>query len=112
MATITLNIYKKDNKKEIAKTYTAEGYELMLGTVDDFLAIFDPDKLGDNIAIAKMILEAYGQIKPLLLDVFPELTDEEFRQIKINELVNVIGELGVAVVETFNELRKGNQKRA
>ena len=112
MSQIKLNIYKGTNKKEIEKTYTVEGYDLMLGTIDDFLAIFDPEKLDNNIEIAKMIVKAYGQVKPLIMDVFPELTDEEFRNIKINDLVLLIGQLGTAVVESFDELRKGNLKRA
>ena len=37
-----LNIYKKENgKKVIAKTYEAETYDLMYGTVEDFLNLID-----------------------------------------------------------------------
>ena len=64
MANITLNIYKAENKNQIEKVYTAEGYDLMLGTVEDFMQIIDVDKLNDNKAVVQMVMKGYGQIKP------------------------------------------------
>ena len=34
-----LNIYK--NQKEIEKTYTIDDYDIMYGTVEDILSVFD-----------------------------------------------------------------------
>lgn len=108
MATISLNVYKKDSKTEVEKTYQVEGYELMLGTVEDFMAIIDIDKLGNNIEAAKMLLKCYKQLKPLLKDIFPELTDDEMRCVKTNELVETFKQVGAAIVEGFGVLKQGN----
>lgn len=108
MATIELKIYKKDSKKEIEKTYSVEGYELMLGTVEDFMNVIDIEKLGDNIEAAKMLLKCYKQLMPLLKDIFPEVTDEELKRVKVNELVETFMQLGKAIIEGFNVLKKGN----
>ena len=35
MATLSLNIYAADDRNKIEKTYTAESYDLMFGTVED-----------------------------------------------------------------------------
>lgn len=107
MANITLNIYKAENKKQIEKVYTAEGYDLMLGTVEDFMQIIDVDKLNDNKAVVQMVMKGYGQIKPFLKDVFPELTDAEFKRIKVSDLVRTITQIGTAVVESFSVLKTG-----
>jgi hypothetical protein len=107
MANITLNIYKADNKNQIEKVYTAEGYDLMLGTVEDFMQIIDVDKLNDNKAVVQMVMKGYGQIKPFLKDVFPELTDTEFKRIKVSDLVRTITQIGTAVVESFSVLKTG-----
>lgn len=108
MATIELKIYKKDSKKEIEKTYSVEGYELMLGTVEDFMNVIDIEKLGDNIEAAKMLLKCYKQLMPLLKDIFPEVTDEELKRVKVNELVETFMQLGKAIIEGFDILKKGN----
>ena len=107
---IKLNIFGED--KQIAKTYTAEGYDLMMGTIEDFMEIIYVENLNDTTAVAKMVMKGYKQIKPLMKDVFPGLTDEEFRQIKINNLIEVIVSLGAAVIENLGILKQGNSQRA
>lgn len=107
---IKLNIYKG---KKIEKTYTATSYDLMYGTVEDFINIIDIDKINDEIAVAGMIVKGFGQVKPLLMDVFEGLTEEELKNAKIKELVTVIIELGKGVLEDFGYMIDSkNSKRA
>lgn len=108
MATIKLNIYKKDNKNEIEKTYTSESYDLMLGTVEEFMQIIDIDKIGDQKEVAIMVYKCYGQIKPLLKDIFPGVTDDELKNVKIKELVPVIIEVCSSIMESLDLLKSGN----
>lgn len=103
MAEITLNIYGAG--KEKIKTLTASGYDLMMGTVEDFMQIIDVDKLNDNMEVAKMVLNGFSQLKPLLKDVFPEMTDEDFKGIKIKELTSTIMQIGTSVVESLRVLK-------
>ncbi|MBQ8824113.1 MAG: hypothetical protein IJZ64_02670 [Ruminococcus sp.] len=84
---LKLNIYK--NNKEIEKTYTANEFDLMWGTVEDFLNIIDIDKVDDKTAIQKIILSILPQIKPLLKQIFPGLTDSEIRCTKAKELIPI-----------------------
>lgn len=107
MATISLNIYSKENKQKVAKVLKVDGYDLMMGTVEDFVSIIDVDKLNDKIEVTKMVLKGFDQIKPLLMDIFPELTAEDFRNIKVNELVVTITQIGHAVVESMGVLKSG-----
>ena len=109
---ITLTIYKQGSKKEIEKTYEAEGYDLMLGTVEDFMQIIDVNKMGDSMEVAKMITKGYGKLKPLLKDVFPEVTDEELNRTKVAELVKTIMQIGLAIGDSLKELKSGNLQRA
>ena len=91
---LRLNIYKKQN--EVEKTYSANTYDLMFGTMEDFIEIIDLDKLSSNknedfvSAIARLVTEGMGQLKPLFLDVFEGLTEEELRRTKVNELVTIV----------------------
>lgn len=108
MAKISLNIYQEKNKTKIEKTYEAEGYDLMLGTVEDFMEIIDIDKLGNQTEVAKMVVKGYSKIKPLIMDIFPELTDEEYKRVKVSDLVRTIIQLGTAVVESLDLLKSKN----
>jgi hypothetical protein len=110
MATLKLNIYK--NQREIEKTLEAESYDLMFGTVEDLLQIFDPDSLTDNVKIAEMVFKYFNELKPLLMDIFPELRDEDTRNIKIKELVPLFVTVCKNVAEDFKYLIPGNQQRA
>lgn len=105
MATIKLNIYDKNDKTKVEKTLEAEGYELMLGTVEDFMDIIDIDKLGDQKEVAKMVIKSYSQLKPLIMDIFPELQNDEYRRIKVTELVRVVVQIGTAVVENLDLIK-------
>ena len=105
MASIELNIYKAGSKTEIEKTLEAESYDLMLGTVEDFMEIFDVDQLGNNVEMAKMVLKGYNQIRPLIMDVFPELTADEYKRVKVNDLIRTIVQIGTAVVENLDYLK-------
>lgn len=107
MATISLNIYKNDNKNEVEKTYTVEGYDLMLGTVEDVLQVIDIEKLNDKQEITKMALKCMKKIKPLLVDIFPGVTDEELNRVKVKELIEVIIDVCAATAETLDLLGQG-----
>lgn len=108
MGEIKLNIYREGSKTEIEKTHTADGYELMLGTVEDFMSVIDIDKLDDNMAVAKMVCKSMAKIKPLMKDIFPGLTDEEFKRVKVNDLVRTVLQVGASIVENLNTLKAGN----
>lgn len=104
---LKLNIY---NKKEIEKTYTAETYDLMFGTVEDLLDLINLDKMktGSDEELIQIVSEAVmkgmGIIKPLIKDIFDGLTDEELRNTKTAEIAQVLVEV---VKYTINEISKG-----
>lgn len=88
MSTIKLNVYK--NKKEVEKTYEVEGYDLFYGTVEDFIKVIDVDEINDDVEIIKMVIGCLDQVKPLLLDIFEGLTEEELKRTKVKEIIPCI----------------------
>lgn len=105
---LKLNIYEK---RKIIKTYTAETYDLMFGTVEDLLNVIDIDNIqaGDKTelikAVAKVLAHSMDIVKPLLKDVFDGLTDEELRNTSIKEIVDVLSNI---VTYSINQITKGN----
>ncbi len=105
---LKLNIYEK---RKIIKTYTAETYDLMFGTVEDLLDVMDIDNIqADNRtellkAVAKVLAHSMDIVKPLLKDIFEGLTDEELRNTKISEIVDALSNI---VTYSINQITKGN----
>ena len=106
MAEITLKIYDRETK-EIAKTYTVDSIDLMFGTVEDILNVIDIDKLGDQTEVAKMIVKGWKQLKPFLKDVFPGLTDDDIKGVKINEMIPVFIQIFTGITENMGVLING-----
>ncbi len=105
---LKLNIYEKKN---IVKTYTVETYDLMFGTVEDLLNVIDIDNIqaGDKTelvkAIAKILAHSLDIVKPFLKDVFEGLTDDELRNTKLKEIIDVIANI---ITYSINQITKGN----
>ena len=106
MAEITLKIYDRETK-EIAKTYTVDSIDLMFGTVEDILNVIDIDKLGDQTEVVKMIVKGWQQLKPFLKDVFPGLTDDDIKGVKINEMIPVFMQIFAGITENMGVLING-----
>lgn len=112
MSEIKLEVCRADDKSVVEKVYTAEGYDLMMGTLEDFVSIIDIDKLDDNKEVMKMIIKGYKQLKPLIQDVFPEMTSEDWRNVKLTSLVETVVDIAFAVMDTMEILKSGKRTRA
>lgn len=108
MANIKLNVYAKDSKKIVEKTYSTQSYELMYGTLDDVINTIDIDKVGNKVEFARMIIGCFGKLKPIIKDIFPEITDDELKRIKVAELVPMFTEVVKAITENIGLLNEGN----
>lgn len=108
---IKLHIY---NKKDIIKTYTADTYDVMFGTVEDLISLIDLDDIRtiDDIAliriIGNLVMKSFDIIKFLLKDVFDGLTDEELKNTKVSEIISVLIEI---VKFTTIQALKGNNSK-
>lgn len=108
MSTISLNIYFAEDKNKVEKTYTAESYDLMLGTVEDLMQLLDVDKMTDNMAITRMVVKGYGKLKPFIKDVFPGVTDEELQRVKVKELIPTFVQIFASIVDDLDLIKTGN----
>lgn len=108
MATLKLNIYSAEDKQKIEKTYTAESYDLMLGTVEDIMQLIDVDKMTDNKAITAMVVKGYSKVKPFIKDVFNGVTDEELNRVKVKELIPAFIDICKSILEDMDILKSGN----
>ena len=105
-----LTIYER---KQPVKTYTAETYDLLFGTVEDIADAMNIDNLktGADVEIIQMAVSLIRNnmdlVKDLLKDIFDGLTDEEIRKAKVREIAGVLLEV---VKFTIAQLKMGESK--
>lgn len=108
---LKLNLKKKG---KIYKTLTASTYDLSLGVCEDLIHLL---KIGehngadkDSIPVSeiiKIIAGNYQQIIEILHEVFPDLTDEDRRNITIFDMKDIIIGIGK---DTWTRLSNFNRK--
>ena len=91
---LNLNIYRG---REVEKVYTADEYDILFGTVEDLVNLIDVDSLtggktdADFVgAVAALLKGGIGSVRSLLKEIFPDVTDEELKRVKMRDVVNIL----------------------
>lgn len=104
-----LNIYEK---KQVIKTYEADAYDLMFGTLEDVADAVKLDDLksGSDVELLKMIgnlvLNSMSTVKDLMKDIFEGITDEELKNVKVSEIAVVLLDVVKFTIAQLNLLPK------
>lgn len=111
---LKLNIY---NGNEIEKTYTAQSFRLSTGVVRGIIKFIDVDKfildgkINEELAVIeafKIITKSFESFIQILLDLFPEASEEEINRTDMMEVAQVIVK---AVMEAFSSLNNIASKK-
>lgn len=118
---IKINVY---DKSQVIKTYTVNDFDLSMGTIEEVVEVFDldnlatllksnksTDKVGLIEAVGRMVQGSFSTTKNLLLEVFPEMTEEEFKKTKLKEVILVIKNLimySISVIGLANSSTEKN----
>ena len=117
MSTISLNIYRRNpetKRRELDRVVTAETAFLPFGPVQDLLEAIDietvvgllkgqkvEDKTAVATSLAPAIMSATKEITPILLDTFPDVTEEEIRMCDTGEICRVVVDILAMAVKTM-----------
>ena len=98
---LKLNIYDKTGKS-IVRTAESDTFDLMFGTVMSLMELLKIEDMDDQLELLKIVAGAYDEITGVLSAVFPDITPNEWKCIKVKELMPVILDIAKsAVSETF-----------
>lgn len=86
---LILKIYD-DKGKNIIKTYESSQYDLMFGSVMSLMDLLQIESLDDQLQLLKVIHGAWSEVKDVLSGVFPEATEDDWKHVKVKELLPII----------------------
>lgn len=90
---LTLNIYDASGK-EVVKTVKSNTFDLMFGTIVKLMDLLKIENVDNNLEILKMIYGAWNEIKEVLSTVFPDVSEDDWKHVKVKELIPIIIEIG------------------
>jgi hypothetical protein len=98
---LVLKIYD-DSGKNIVKSYESKTYDLMFGTVMKLMELLKVEDMDNQVEMLKTIYDAWEEIKTVLAGVFPEATDDDWKHVRVKELLPMILEIAkFSVAEMF-----------
>lgn len=109
---LKLNIYEKGI---VVKTHEAETADILYGTVQDLVEIVDIEKVSDLenkeslLELAKTVVKVLPLVQPFLKEIFPDLTDEELRKVKVKELIPLVVDIVKYSFEQIVDLGDSNE---
>lgn len=89
---LILKIYDEKGQN-IIKSYESTTYDLMFGTVMSLMNLLKIEDMDDQMELLKTVYNAWDEIKTVLSGVFPDATEEDWKHVKVKELLPMILEI-------------------
>lgn len=85
---IRIKVYDDDDK--VIKQVEARIVDIRMGTIMKLFALAGIDEVEDMASMLKMVSGAWGSLTKILGKIFPDMTDDDWDGVKINELLPVV----------------------
>lgn len=109
---LKINIYEKG---QVVKTHRTNDYEVELGICEDLVQILHLEKFTEetlkDISVSEVvntIIYNFDKFIELLHEIFPELTEEERRHIRLTELKDLFVNLAKYTINNLFNLSRKN----
>lgn len=111
MEELKLNIYADDGKT-LEKTYTAKDYNVSFGVVRRLMKLLNLEKMSSKADVLKVIVNAWGELEKVLSGYFPDVQDDEWDRVSMNEIVVLIIDIATNIVSKVGSVpTDGTQKK-
>lgn len=117
---LKLNVY--NDLDEVVKEYTRQSYSIRMRQLKNIITTFNLDKLATLLTakeksenaklvevVSDFVLKSYEQVQELMLDVFPEMTEEEYLDTHVDEVVKVVINLAKYAFNTIGIAGNGSK---
>lgn len=97
---LILNIYDKTGKN-VERQVVGETYEIMFGTIQEIMSLLEITEDTDQWTLLKKVSGLYNELTNVLDGVFPGVSADEWKRVKLKELISLLLEI---FKTTFTEL--------
>ena len=95
---ITIKIYNE--KGEVTKEASAKPLDLRFGSVRKIMEILNIETAGDTYDLLKTVYNAWDEVTGVLGECYPEITPEEWDNVRMKELLPaIVGIVKAALAE-------------
>lgn len=99
MDNLTLNVYDTDDN--IIKTCEAQFVELRFGAIRSIMKLLKVDQIETNLELMEAVYGAWEQLTGILGKCFPDMTDADWDNVKMSELMPVVVSI---LKQSFNKM--------
>ena len=100
---LKLNIYAKDGKT-IEKTYISKDYNVSFGIIRKFMKLINIEKMEDKMEVLNLVMGAWEQFETVLSGFFPEVTEDEWDRVSLEEIVDLIIDIAMSIVSKIAKI--------
>ena len=94
-----LTIYDGDGNE--VRTEEAQMIDIKFGTIRGLMKILNIEKVSDTPELLGMMIEVWDELVKLLSYIFPNITDDEWDNVSINELLPLVVDV---IKASFNKM--------
>jgi hypoxanthine phosphoribosyltransferase len=94
-----INVY--DENDNVIKTSEATEATIKFGAIRSLMKLLNVDDINDTGELLKTIYKAWEELTKILSKCFPDMTDEDWDNVKLNELVPVVVQI---LKDSFSEI--------
>lgn len=84
---LEINVYDDDD--QVIKKVKANTVDLRFGQVSAIIELVNVESINDSGELLKTVHGAWKQLRKILSKVFPDMTEEDWENVKISELLPV-----------------------
>ena len=96
-----INVY--DDNDNVVKTCEATEATIKFGAIRSIMKLLNVDDIDDTGELLKTIYKAWDELTKVLSKCFPDMSDEDWDNVKLNELVPVVVQI---LKDSFSEILK------
>lgn len=85
---LTLNVY--DDEDNIVRTEEARFIDLRFGTIRSLMQLLKVEDVTDTAQLLKTVYSAWEQVTGIMSKVFPAMTEEDWENVKLSELLPLL----------------------
>lgn len=90
MKDLVINVYDKKDKSKIVKTVEAKPADLMFGSIRSIMKLLNIDDINNTAELLETVYGAWNQLTDILNTCFPDMKDEDWDNVKLQELLPVL----------------------